>query len=400
LAGANANLASANEELGALHEEKDAFLAVLSHDMRSPLTNIHATAPQTQPPTTSVRVTAIERDEVQRWVFGEGTARAVEREFLSFESAGRIEYVDSSLREGDRVRRGQLIAYQARNIRTGNRPSSISHIAVREAQANLDLAQRTFDRFERLLELESASQQEYDQARAQLEQARVQFQSATLSAQESRIVAPIDGVIARLNIEQGYYFSPQQVQTTSEAASLNTVPVVIVDPSQYEVRVNLPSYAFESVAVGAEVLLIPAGYGSARAGAPPSEATIRGRVYAVGPSVDPDTRTFSVRIRTEQGAELIQDGEFLTVWIAGPVAADALVVPLDALRFEDSQPFVFRLDPDANRVARVAIQTGLEGAHEYEVLEGLEPGDLVVTDGRSRLSDGDTVRIIANQSVE
>jgi signal transduction histidine kinase len=41
LAGANANLASANEELGALHEEKDAFLAVLSHDMRSPLTNIH-----------------------------------------------------------------------------------------------------------------------------------------------------------------------------------------------------------------------------------------------------------------------------------------------------------------------------------------------------------------------
>jgi multidrug efflux pump subunit AcrA (membrane-fusion protein) len=102
-------------------------------------------------------------------------------------------------------------------------------------------------------------------------------------------------------------------------------------------------------------------------------------------------------VRTEQGADLIQDGEFLTVWIAGPVAADALVVPMDALRFEDSQPFVFRLDPDANQVARVAIQTGLEGAHEYEVLEGLEPGDLVVTDGRSRLSDGDIVRVIADQ---
>ncbi|NIP28659.1 MAG: hypothetical protein GWO38_33835, partial [Phycisphaerae bacterium] len=41
LAEANLSLASANEELGALHEEKDAFLAVLSHDMRAPLTNIH-----------------------------------------------------------------------------------------------------------------------------------------------------------------------------------------------------------------------------------------------------------------------------------------------------------------------------------------------------------------------
>jgi two-component system sensor histidine kinase/response regulator len=41
LANANERLGSANEELAALHEEKDGFLAVLSHDMRSPLTNIH-----------------------------------------------------------------------------------------------------------------------------------------------------------------------------------------------------------------------------------------------------------------------------------------------------------------------------------------------------------------------
>ncbi|MBI1198561.1 MAG: efflux RND transporter periplasmic adaptor subunit [Phenylobacterium sp.] len=351
----------------------------------------------------SVRVAAIQRGEVQRWIFGEGTARAVQREFLSFESPGRIAYLNPSLKEGDRVRKGQLIAYQAKNVRADDQPSGLSHVAVREAQANLELAQRTFDRFERLLELGSASQQEYDEAQAQLKRARVQYENASLSAAESRIVAPIDGVVARLNIEQGYYFSPQQVQTANEGAALSTVPVVIVNPAQYEVRVNLPSYAFGRVGAGADVLMAQAGStGSAREGGPPPAAAIGGRVYAVSPSIDPETRTFAVRIRTVQGAKQIQDGEFMTVWIAGPVAEDAVVVPINALRYENSKPFVFRLDRSANRVSKAAIRTGLEGPSGFEVLAGLKPGDVVVTDGRSRLADGDAVRLIgaAPQPIE
>ncbi|KXS54020.1 efflux RND transporter permease subunit [Marinobacter persicus] len=49
---------------------------------------------------------------LQTWLFAEGTARAIEREFLSFESAGRIAYVDAELKEGDSIRQGQTIAYQ------------------------------------------------------------------------------------------------------------------------------------------------------------------------------------------------------------------------------------------------------------------------------------------------
>lgn len=352
---------------------------------------------QTPQATASVRIAAIEQGEVQRWIFGEGTARAVRREFLSFESPGRIAYVNPSLKEGDRVRKGQLIAYQAKNVPAGDQPSGLSHAAVREAQANLELTQKTFDRFARLLELGSASQQEYDEAQAQLKRARVQYQNATLAAAESRIVAPIDGVVARLNIEQGYYFSPQQVQTANEGAALSTVPVVIVDPAQYEVRVNLPSYAFGRVATGADVLMAQTGStGSTREGGPPPAAAIRGRIYAVSPSIDPETRTFSVRIRTVQGAGQIQDGEFMTAWIAGPTADDAAIVPINALRYENSKPFVFRLDQASNKVAKVPIRTGLEGLGGFEVLAGLKPGDLVVTDGRSRLADGDVVRLVGD----
>ena len=60
----------------------------------------------------SVRVARVEQGTIQAWVYAQGTARAGEREFLSFESAGRVAYVDPRLDEGDRVRRGQVIAYQ------------------------------------------------------------------------------------------------------------------------------------------------------------------------------------------------------------------------------------------------------------------------------------------------
>ena len=53
----------------------------------------------------SVRVARVSEGSIQSWVYAQGTARAAQREFLSFESAGRIAYLDPRLEEGDRVRR-------------------------------------------------------------------------------------------------------------------------------------------------------------------------------------------------------------------------------------------------------------------------------------------------------
>lgn len=52
----------------------------------------------------SVRVARVAEGSIQSWVYAQGTARAGEREFLSFESAGRVAYLDPRLEEGDRVR--------------------------------------------------------------------------------------------------------------------------------------------------------------------------------------------------------------------------------------------------------------------------------------------------------
>jgi len=350
-----------------------------------------ATPTQTK---TSVAAETVKRDDVQTWVFGEGTARALKREFLSFESAGRIAFVDPNIKEGDIVKKGQMIAYQEKNhvVNKMAQPNALSHATVRDAAANLKLAEKSYNRFKKLLSQKSASLQEYDEAQAKYEQARVAYQNAAIVADESRIVSPIDGMVARLNIEQGYYFSPSQVQSTSEAGALNTVPVVIIDPSAFEITVSLPSFYYRQLSVGSNVMF----HQGTNQNNPQSDRAkqIHGYVYAISPSVDPDTRTFAVKLRTTSGAQFLQDGEYLSAWIAGPISKDAITIPINSTRFENNKPYVFRLDINTNKVSKVYVTLGMEGRNKHQVLTGLSVGDQVITEGRSRLSDGDLVRIV------
>ncbi|WP_431470563.1 efflux RND transporter periplasmic adaptor subunit [Sphingosinithalassobacter sp. LHW66-3] len=392
----------------------------------------------------SVRVVQVQEAPVQSWVYAQGTARAARREFLTFQNSGRVAYVAPGLEVGRPVRRGQVIAYLERDRTeaelTGARVDlanaraqvTVAEAALVEAAATLELARETFARFATLLELNSASQQEYDEAEAQLEQARAayaraqaqlaanraqvnaaqaQVNVAQVTASESRIVAPISGVIARLNIEEGRYFTPQLVQSQNEQTALDTVPVVIVDPSSYEISVDLPSYTSREVDTGSEALIRPseapapaARQRPAQAGstgnAPPipvDQFRIFGRVYAVSPALDPESRTYEALIRTTSGARLLQDGEFVSAWIRGPRAEEVPAVPFDAIGFASGEPFVYVVDPETRRVERRAVELGLTGNEVRAVVSGVRTGEYVVTDGRSALSDGDLVRVIGRE---
>lgn len=385
----------------------------------------------------SVETAEVKAGTLQTWIFAEGTARAIQREFLSFESAGRIAYVDPALKEGDPVSAGQVIAFQQQDRPQANMASAqasvvdaqgqkaIAEASLEEAEASLDLAENTYQRFQNLIEQRSASQQELEDARAKREQARAartraqrqlaaassqieaakaQADLAAVTADESRIISPIDGVLARLNIEQGYYFSPQQVQSNSETGALNTVPVVIIDPSAFEITVKLPSYIYQQLSVGSEVLLQTgsgqqiAPQADSQSGRTPSLApedfAVKGKVYAISPSVDPQTRSFAVKLRTTDGAENLQDGEFLTAWIAGPKVENEPLIPLGVARFDNNQPYVFRVNPAGGKATRVNVELGLQGRDQQQVVRGLAVGDHIVVAGHARLSDGDAIKII------
>lgn len=393
----------------------------------------------------SVRVEPVQRRALQAWVYGQGTARAVQREFLTFADAGRVEWLDPKLRLGSSVARGKLIAYQepARSraglanaeaaLITARSEIAQAQAAEREAQATLELARVTLERYRTLIAQNSASQQEFDRAeaefaQAQAAQARARAQTRSAQARvgsadaeiaqarlvvgDSRIVSPINGVISRLNIEQGRYFTPQTVQTTSEANALRTVPVVVIDPSAFEIRVDLPSYAYRQLAIGSRVMIgagerptasaTENGNGDAASrsslpGGPPmpvGDYRIAGTVHAISPALDPESRTFEAIIRTLDRAPQLQDGEFVATWIAQPTRQPALAVPLNALRTRNNRSFVFVVDRQRNIAVEREVRLGVQSEGRQAVLSGLRERDLVVTAGRARLSNGVAVRIL------
>lgn len=349
---------------------------------------------------TSVNVVAVERRHLQAWVYSQGTARSRQREFLTFTQQGVVSHVDTTLRVGMPVKAGQLIAHQAPERVEADLQAAKASLA--EAQASLKLAEVTQKRYETLTEQRSASQQELDEARVQVQQAkavrdnaRAELAQAQLSIDESRLVSPIDGVLARLNIEKGRYFMPNTVQADTEQNALRTVPAMVIDPDRFEVRVDLPSYNFRQITTGARAVI---GENATVAGqdADPTKAKNRvdGQVYAISPSLDPQTRTFEVIVHTQGNETGLQDGEFVAVWIAEPSVDDALVVPLEALRFRNDQAFVFVTDEDKGTVSERRVELAQQSGDYRAVTAGLEVGERVVTDGRAALHDGQQVRVI------
>ncbi len=352
-------------------------------------------------PPVSVHVEQVERRKVQGWVYGQGTARSRQREFLTFTQQGIVSHVDENLRVGVPVKAGQLIAHQApERVRADLQAAKASLV---EAEANLTLANVTKRRYERLLEQRSASQQELDEATVQVQQAtaardsaRAELAQAQVSVDESRLVSPMDGVLARLNIEKGRYFMPNTLQTDTEQNALRTVPALVIDPHRFEVRVDIPSYDYRQIRHEARALIGEnASVSTAQDIDPQTEdGVVAGVVYAISPSLDPETRTFEVIIHTQGVDPGLHDGQFVAVWIADQAGEDALVVPLDALRFRNNQAFVFVLDEQTSKVTERRVELGRQSGDYRTVTQGVEAGEQVVTDGRAALHDGQLVRVL------
>jgi multidrug efflux system membrane fusion protein len=352
-------------------------------------------------PPVSVHVEQVERREVQGWVYGQGTARSRQREFLTFTQQGVVSHVDEKLRVGVPVKAGQLIAHQAPERVKADLQAAKASLA--EAEADLRLANVTKRRYERLLEQRSASQQELDEATVQVQQAtaardsaRAELAQAQVSINESRLVSPMDGVLARLNIEKGRYFMPNTLQTDTEQNALRTVPAMVIDPHRFEVRVDIPSYDYRQIRREARVLIgETASVATAQDIDPQTrDGIVEGQVYAISPSLDPETRTFEVIIHTQGKDPGLQDGQFVAVWIADQAGEEALVVPVDALRFRNNQAFVFVVDVQTGKVTERRVELGRQSGDYRAVTQGVEAGERVVTDGRAALHDGQSVRVL------
>ncbi|MBU2548387.1 MAG: efflux RND transporter periplasmic adaptor subunit [Proteobacteria bacterium] len=396
-------------------------------------------------PPVSVRVAKAGQGPIQSWVYGEGTARAVKRDFLTFQQQGKVIFIKKfggrrELKAGDPVfgpksdqNNGELLAQvDPRDFssevymgKAGVSQASQQQEAVRagidQAETAYELAKTNYDRYQKLYndgavaktQLESAkaaldnaaaglrsSQAQLKAAGSTVQAASARLTKAELALERTSIYAPFDGIIAYINIKTGDFFSPARIDTSSEDGALHSVPIVIIDPSQYEITMELPSFSAGKVKVGQPAyVFIDRDLAEAVARGESLDGYLgrpdaRGRVYSVSPAVSPGGRSVQIKIRTDQGDHPIKDGMHVTCWIVVEEKDNAVLVPPNVFLQRRLKSYVFIVDPAAKTARMTETALGLSGLSAQEITSGVNPGDLVVTDGRHDLVSGAPVKII------
>jgi membrane fusion protein (multidrug efflux system) len=122
------------------------------------------------------------------------------------------------------------------------------------------------------------------------------------------------------------------------------------------------------------------------------DQSFEGAIYAIEPGVDEETRTVLLRARLPNKGNKLRPGLFARVSLVLERRDNALVAPEQAIVPVGQQTFVYRVID--SKAVMTPVKLGLRRPGQVEILEGLNAGDVVVTDGQLKIRDGAAVKVL------
>jgi RND family efflux transporter MFP subunit len=279
-----------------------------------------------------------------------------------------------SVELGAQIERGQPLAVIFSSELADAQMKYLSRRAMLEAD------HQKLMRTERLVTIGAASRQELEEVTAihvghetELAAARQRLLLLGLSAtqvdaltdashvvSEVTVPAPATGVIIARSVNPG--------QVVSAGQDL----FVVTDLSTVWVIGDLYEKDFAAVRVGsAAAITVPA-----------TDQTLRGRVAYIDPRVDPATRTAKVRVEVPNVGGNLRLGMFVTVSFQTQGNQRMTVVPQSAVQAVGERTVVYTpVDGEEGKFTERPVKVGPTRGNQVQVLEGLKPGEKVVTDG-------------------
>ncbi|BCR03267.1 RND transporter [Desulfuromonas versatilis] len=308
-----------------------------------------------------------------------GTVESPDRGVLAARLDGRV--ASLAVREGDLVKAGDLLVTLAENtagdqLRQAEAGLASAKGASAAAEARLQLAQSTFERFERLKASEAITPQEFDRVAAELEMARQGAEAAGAAVRGaaagrdaaqtaqgySRVTAPYAGRVARRLVEEGSTVMPG-------------TPLLALDrEGVWRVRAEFPEALSGQVAAGDRYSVELPALGR----------SLSGTVAEVLPAADPQSRSFQVKLTLEDG-EGLSSGLFARVRAVGGEQT-ALLVPAAAVVTRGQLTAVYVAEEGILRYRLVKL--GRRLGEQVEILSGLREGETLVVEGAGRAKAG------------
>jgi membrane fusion protein (multidrug efflux system) len=309
-------------------------------------------------PTIPVVATPSRLERLSLEVEALGTARANE----SMDVTSKVSNVVTAIRfeEGQQVRKGEvLVELDGEQARA---ELAVANSALTESASQLKRSRELYST--RVL-----SDQQIEQIEATHEANLARVAAARARLADTVIRATFNGRVGLRRVSVGSLIAPGAVITTLD------------DTSTIKLDFTVPETVVAAMRPGLELEATSVAY--------PGKV-FRGKVASVDSRVDPNTRSVTVRgLVPNTGGEL-KPGMFLNVRLARG-EADLLVVPEEALLPEQGDVYVYVVQD--GKATKRKIQTGQRRVGSVQVTAGLEPGEMVVTEGTQKLRDGANVAV-------
>jgi membrane fusion protein, multidrug efflux system len=321
-----------------------------------------------QPPPEAVTTIVAQREEWPSTLSAIGTMAAVRGVTVSTDLPGTIDRV--AFDSGKPVRAGDvLVQLDTRQER--------SQLTALEAQR--DLARLTFDRMEGLLKERVISQSEYDRAVADQRQTGAKLGEIQTTIDRKTIRAPFSGVLGIRQVNLGQYLGAGD-------------PVVLLQSlNPIYVNFGVPQQDAGDVHVGHTVRITIGDLAGLE---------FTGHVTAIDAVVDEATRNVQVQATLANPDVKLRPGMFVQTEVALGPGRSVVALPAPAISYAPYGDSVFVVtdlkgaDGQSYRgVRQQFVKLGGARGDQIAVLEGVKPGDEIVTSGVFKLRNGAAVQI-------
>ena len=234
-----------------------------------------------------------------------------------------------------------------------------------QAKVSYDNATVSLERMETLYREGGISKQDVDNVRTQYEVAKANWDAAE---QAVMVRAPISGIITQLNVRESDNVEPGEVLFKVSRAG------------RLKARLWVPESQIADMAVGADAT---ATWG---------RSTLEGSVTQVDMSLNSKKQAFGVLVEFDNPDLAVLSGINAGIKVFIPTGSDAVVVNRGTVFREDSKHFVYVAGGSVALKREVVI--GRTRGLDVEIVSGLEPGDVLITEGQMLLEEGVKINIV------
>ena len=299
-----------------------------------------------------VTVMPVTVSEDQKTVPYVGVAEASQNAQIVSPNSGRIEKLRA--KKGSSLKKGDEICYVK---------SALIQSAYDMAKSTLKQAQDGYDRMMKVYKDGGVTELKKMEVETQLMQAKAAFMSAKESLAKCHVLAPYDGVVEEVYVEQGIDINPLTpvVRLSNTHETLVTFPV--------------PENEISHVAVGQEVSIV----------IPAIDKEISGKIIVKGNIASPISHTYECSVVPDKNLSDFLPGMICKVFIQA-ATEHVIVIPVSSVMIDEVGKYVWTVTDGVVGKNRLVLGGFASGG--VIVQEGLEPGDQVVVEGRRKISTG------------